>query len=67
MFTTAFASSETIIAFKAIIASKAFLKTSVTVVAFALSSICLVCSVLVILLILIKVIVQSKSFDKELL
>jgi hypothetical protein len=58
---------ETAIVFKATVAFKAFLKTSALVIAFALSFICLVCSILVILLILIKVIVQDKSSGKELL
>jgi hypothetical protein len=67
MFATVFISLETAIASKATIAFKASLKTFVTVVAFALSFICLVCLVLVILLVLIKVIIQDKSSDKELL
>jgi hypothetical protein len=67
MSVTVFASLETATAFKATVASEAFLETSVTVVASALSFICSVCLVLVILLVLIKVIVQGKSFGKELL
>jgi hypothetical protein len=67
MFATVFASLETATASEATVAFKASLETSVTVVAFALSFICLVCLVLVILLVLIKVIVQDKSSGKELL
>jgi hypothetical protein len=57
MFATASAFLETVIAFKATVASKAFPETFATVVAFVLSFICSVCLVLVILLILIRVIV----------
>jgi hypothetical protein len=67
MFAIVFTSLKTVIASKATIVSKAFLKTFATVVAFALSFLYLVCPVLVILFILIRVIVQGKSSDKELL
>jgi hypothetical protein len=66
MFITVFTSAKTATAFKATAAFKAFLKTPVLVIAFALSFICLVCLILIILLILVKVII-SKSFSKELL
>jgi hypothetical protein len=66
MFVIIFISLETVIAFKATVAFKAFLETSVIVITFALFFICLVCLVLVILLILVKVII-SKSFSKKVL
>jgi hypothetical protein len=67
MFATASAFLETATAFKATVAFKAFSETSAIVIASASPFICLVCSVLVILLVLIKVIVQNKSSSKELL
>jgi hypothetical protein len=57
MSVTIFTFPETAIAFEVTIASKAFLETSATVIAFALFFICLICLVLVILLVLIRVIV----------
>jgi hypothetical protein len=66
MFAIVATSLETVTAFKVITVSKASLKTSVTIIAFALSFICLVCPVLIILLILVRLII-SKSSGKELL
>jgi hypothetical protein len=66
MFVTVSASSETAIASEATIAFKAFPETSAIIVTSALSFICSVYPVLVILLVLIKVII-SKSSDKKLL
>jgi hypothetical protein len=66
MSATVVTSLETVTASEVTIAFEAFLKTSVTVIAFVLSFICLVCPVLIVLFVLVRLII-SKSSDKELL